>query len=411
MNRVAKICLGVSALIMLTFFAVQTCIVFRVCQPTYFLAEFGYACVILFMPPFFYVIYSFVSSTRIKEENINIQLKAIDKSNLVVVMDIDGVIKSINKNFSISTGYSESDVKGMNHNKLVPKDYRGSMEYSYFWRRLANGETVSGEFERVSKDGKQLWLFGHYTPVKDRHGKYTKVLKIATDITSQHEAEDMVNQKNSYIEHAAKILRHDMHSGINTYMPRGLTSLKRRITNEDIQRLKIQAPLKMLEEGLRHTQKVYLGVKEFTNLIKEDAQLDKKKCNLTEILKEYLKSTSYIKQVKIDNLPSVLVNEPLFCTAIDNLIRNGLKYNDSSTKFVSIYMQDNDHLCIEDNGRGMSQSEFNEYSKPYTRKKGQEEKGTGLGLNICLAILKEHGFSIRAEKKEQGTKLLINIKQ
>ena len=285
----SKISLIVAGLIMMTFFTVQTCIVFGICEPTLFLAKFGWGCVVFFMPPFFKVVQEF----------------------------------------------------------------------------LVNKQMIR----------------------------------------------DDLKKKNIYLEHAAKIIRHDMHSGINTYMPRGLTSLKRRITNEDIQRLKIQAPLKMLEEGLRHTQKVYLGVKEFTNLIKEDAQLDKKKCNLTEILKEYLKSTSYIKQVKIDNLPSVLVNEPLFCTAIDNLIRNGLKYNDSSTKFVSIYMQDNDHLCIEDNGRGMSQSEFNEYSKPYTRKKGQEEQGTGLGLNICLAILKEHGFSIRAEKKEQGTKLLINIKQ
>jgi len=411
MNRVAKICLGIAALIMLTFFAVQTCIVLRYCEPTYFLAEFGYACVILFMPPFFYVVYNFIRSTKIKEENIDLQLKAIDNSNLVVMMDMDGVIRSVNKNFSISTGYSENGVRGMNHSKLVPKDYRESMEYSYFWRRLSNGETVSGEFERVGKDGNPIWVFGHYTPVKDKNGKYTKVLKIATDITSQHEAEEQVNQKNSYLEHAAKILRHDMHSGINTYMPRGLTSLKRRITDEDIKSLKIEAPLKMLEEGLRHTQKVYLGVKEFTNLVKEDAQLDKEVCNLTEILQEYLKSTSYIKQVKIGLLPSISINEPLFCTAIDNLIRNGLKYNDSSTKFVSIYMQDNNHLCVEDNGRGMSQQDFVEYSKPYTRKKGQDEQGSGLGLNICLAILKEHGFSIRADKQEHGTKLLIKIKQ
>jgi hypothetical protein len=59
-------------------------------------------------------------------------------------------------------------------------------------------------------------------------------LKIATDVTKQHEAEDIVNQKNSYLEHAAKILRHDMHSGINTYMPRGLRSLKRRLTEDQL---------------------------------------------------------------------------------------------------------------------------------------------------------------------------------
>ena len=37
--------------------------------------------------------------------------------------------------------------------------------------------------------------------------------------------------KNTYLEHAAKILRHDMHSGINTYIPRGIRSLERRLEN------------------------------------------------------------------------------------------------------------------------------------------------------------------------------------
>ena len=103
------------------------------------------------------------------------------------------------------------------------------------------------------------------------------------------------------------------------------------------------------------------------------------------------------------------VNEALFCTAIDNLIRNGLKYNDSNSKIVEIQMEENS-LIIQDNGRGMTQEEFLHLSKPYTRKEGQKESGTGLGLNICVAILKEHGFEVTAEKNEIGTKMKIKLK-
>jgi hypothetical protein len=49
--------------------------------------------------------------------------------------------------------------------------------------------------------------------------------------------------------------------------------------------------------------------------------------------------------------------------------------------------------------------------KPYTRKEGQKESGTGLGLNICVAILEEHGFIIQCEKNEIGTKMKIKIKK
>ena len=410
MNRFAKICLGIAGAIMLTFFIVQTCIVFRWCEPTYFLAEFGYGCVIAFMPPFFYVVYDFIRTTKLKEANIDLQLNAIDKSNLVVMLDMDGYILSANKKFCSTMMCTEKELKYKQHKRMVSKEYGDSLEYHEFWERLKRGESISGEFERIAKDGTSRWLFGNYTPIQSSDGTYNKVLKIATDITLQHESEVLVNQKNSYLEHAAKILRHDMHSGINTYMPRGLSSLQRRLSEEKIKELKIDAPLRMLAEGLKHTQKVYAGVKEFTNLVKEDAQLDMKECNLSEILRNYLSSTSYVSQVKIDRLPFTQVNEPLFCTAIDNLIRNGLKYNDSSTKMIRVYMENNSTMCVEDNGRGITNEEFIELSKPYTRKEGQKEGGSGLGLNICIAILKEHGFKITAEKLDSGTKLKIKLK-
>jgi signal transduction histidine kinase len=200
-----------------------------------------------------------------------------------------------------------------------------------------------------------------------------------------------------------------MHSGINTYIPRGVTSLERRLKPNVIKELKLESPLKMIKEGLQHTQKVYKGVYEFTNLVKKDVVLEKTNCDLKKILNDYLSMTSYKQQVIISDLITIDVNESLFCTAIDNLIRNGLKYNDSDTKFVKIFMED-DMMIIQDNGRGLSQEDFNKLSEPYIRKESQKETGSGLGLNICLAILKEHKFSVTCEKNKVGTKIKIKFK-
>ena len=224
-----------------------------------------------------------------------------------------------------------------------------------------------------------------------------------------------LNKKNIYLEHAAKIIRHDMHSGINTYLPRGIKSLNRRLTEDNIKELKISSPLKLIQDGLHHAQKVYAGVYEFTNLVKEDAQLNTQSHNIKQILEDYLKLTAYKNQVVLsDNLPEGLeVNEALFCTAVDNFIRNGLKYNDSPTKFIKISLEANYHtgsyIVIEDNGRGLTGEEFIELSKPYARKQGQKESGTGLGLNISIEILREHGFKVFAEKQDNGTKIYIQI--
>jgi signal transduction histidine kinase len=172
--------------------------------------------------------------------------------------------------------------------------------------------------------------------------------------------------------------------------------------------LNISSPIQLIEDGLKHAQKVYSGVYEFTNMVKQEIQMSKSPKDVKVILNEYLRLTAYKNQVILnDNLPKDLeINEPLFCTAIDNLIRNGLKYNDSPTKFVKIYFED-DTLYVEDNGRGMTNEEFIKLSQPYKRNTNQKETGTGLGLNICTEILKEHGFKISSEKTNNGTKIKI----
>jgi light-regulated signal transduction histidine kinase (bacteriophytochrome) len=221
---------------------------------------------------------------------------------------------------------------------------------------------------------------------------------------------DELQYKNTYLEHAAKILRHDMHSGINVYIPRGIKSLERRLPDDVIEKYNLSSPLKLLKEGLTHTQKVYQGVYEFTNLVKQGKSLEFKEVKIDECLKKYLETTSYKDQVIIDVLPTARINESLFCTAIDNLIRNGLKYNDSENKLVIIYMLDNETLIVQDNGRGLSNEELIEYAKQNKRRENQKEEGSGLGLGICLAIIKEHRFDVTSEKIPQGTQIKIKIK-
>lgn len=191
----SKISLGIAALIMLTFFSVQSCIVFGICENSMMLAQFGYGCIIAFMPPFFMVVGELLKNIRLKEENVNAQLEAISKSNLVVTMTMDGKILSANDNFCDIMGCPEKNIVNKPHSAMVTPEYAKSKDYLKFWDTLRKGESITGEFERVAKDGSKKWLFGNYTPIMDEDGDYTTILKIATDITTQHEAEVIVNQK------------------------------------------------------------------------------------------------------------------------------------------------------------------------------------------------------------------------
>jgi PAS domain S-box-containing protein len=349
-----------------------------------------------------------VAETIEVSNSLNEMERFIDKASLISKTDAKGRITYVNKRFEDVSGFKLSEVIGKDHS-IVNSGHHSKQFWRDMYKTVIAGEIWNAVVTNKRKDGSLYYVDSYvkaeFHPETKQLIGYTSIRQDVTDIVN---STNEINKKNTYLEHAAKILRHDMHSGINTYIPRGISSLERRLPADVIEQYKLEAPLKMLKDGLVHTQKVYKGVYEFTNLVKQEVVLDKTPCNLQQILETYLSTTAYKSQVKIDPMPTVEVNESLFCTALDNLIRNGLKYNDNPTKYVHLYMEGKD-LVIQDNGRGMSQKDFEEWSKPYTRKENQRESGSGLGLNICVAILNEHKFTTSCEKNNIGTKFKIKV--
>lgn len=360
---------------------------------------------------------TFNQRKEIEKLNINLNNLVSSQTSYVLRTDMQGRHTYWNQKFEDEFGWVyEGNMMNGNSLLSICESHHG-IAYNAVMECISEvGKIVKVELDKPHKDGSRRSTLWEFVCLFDKDGNPFEVQCMGIDITDRVIAEKKIievlqeiEKKNTYLEHAAKIIRHDMHSGINTYIPRGLSSLERRLNEDIIKELKIDNPIKMIKEGLKHTQKVYKGVCEFTNLVKKDVVLEKKEFNLKSILYDYLSSTAYKSQVIIEDLGEYSVNEALFCTSIDNLIRNGLKYNDSDSKFVKITRID-DTIQVIDNGRGMSSEEFKFLSKPYTRKDGQKETGTGLGLNICIAILSEHGFDISCEKLLKGTKIKINLK-
>ena len=363
-------------------------------------------------------LYDSLEKLKNKEEEMMGIVTAINQSSATIEFCTNGFVINANNKFLEMTSYPTlHEIQGKHHTIFMEEDdYKDNEEYSEFWNDIKKGKSKYGEYMRIKKDGSHFWIAGTYTPILNSKGKTIKILKIANDITDSINQKIELERKNSYLEHASKILRHDMHSGINTYIPRGISSFERRLAKfseendihpEELDKM-FEGPMKLLKGGLAHSQKVYNGVKEFTNLVKKESTMEVSKLDLTLLLRNYLKNTAYSSSVSISELGEEIVNGSLFCTAIDNLIRNGLKYNDSNTKLVKIYRK-KENIIIEDNGRGMSKLEFEEYSKPYTRKHNNKESGSGLGLNICIAIIKEHGWKLNLLKSRKGTKLIVFV--
>ena len=113
------------------------------------------------------------------------QIEAIGKSQAVIHFDLNGNILKANDNFLSAMGYRLDEIKGRNHSMFVEPEYAKSHEYRAFWDHLRRGEFEAGQFKRIGKGGKEVWIEASYNPIMDEDGKPFKVVKYATDITKQ----------------------------------------------------------------------------------------------------------------------------------------------------------------------------------------------------------------------------------
>jgi methyl-accepting chemotaxis protein len=111
-------------------------------------------------------------------------LQALNRSLAIIEFDPRGQVLTANDNFLRVLGYRLDEIKGRHHRQFVDPAYAQSAEYQGFWDRLARGDFDAGEYKRLGKNGKEVWLQASYNPVRDGQGRVTKVVKVAADITA-----------------------------------------------------------------------------------------------------------------------------------------------------------------------------------------------------------------------------------
>jgi len=130
------------------------------------------------------------------------QLEAIGKLQAVIEFNLDGTIVTANDNFLKTLGYTLDEITGRHHSLFVDATYRESNDYRQFWRDLNDGRAQSGDFKRIGKGGREVWISAIYSPIRDTSGRPVKVVKFASDITSRKQAEADASRVMSMMENA-----------------------------------------------------------------------------------------------------------------------------------------------------------------------------------------------------------------
>lgn len=155
---------------------------------------------------------------------------------------------------------------------------------------------------------------------------------------------------------------------------------------------------------------------QYMRLDSESTDFIIKQLNLDDVVKEAVHKYARLfvrKKVKLqyDKVDAeVLSDEKWLAFVIEQLLSNAIKYAPNGT--VSIYMQGERTLVIEDNGIGIRAEDLPRVmEKGYTGYNGHIHKhSTGIGLYLCHRIMKKMNHEIRIESEEgKGTRVLLSF--
>jgi methyl-accepting chemotaxis protein len=192
------------------------------------------------------------------------KMESISKAQAIIEFQMDGTIVTANQNFSKTMGYSLEELKGRHHSMFVSDSFRNSPEYREFWARLNRGENCTGEFQRFAKGGKEVWLQASYNPIPDQNGKLVKVVKYASDITSDVKARqemtrilELVNSSSATLGSSAEEL-----TAVSTQMA----------ANAEETSAQANVVSAASEQVSKNVQTVSTGVEEMNSAIREIAK-------------------------------------------------------------------------------------------------------------------------------------------
>jgi len=137
--------------------------------------------------------------------------------------------------------------------------------------------------------------------------------------------------------------------------------------------------------------------------------LEKVQANLTEDI------NSKNAVINSDKLPSFYCDEAEFLLVFQNVIQNGIKYNDNERPTVNISTQKTDNhviISFKDNGIGIDEEYHNQIFQFFKRLHSSDKyMGTGLGLGLCKKIVNSYDGKIEVDSKAgEGSTFRIKLK-
>ena len=344
-----------------------------------------------------------VDITAFKARNAEFEgtVAAIGRALAVVEFDLTGRVRTANANFLAMTGYALDEVQGRHHRMFCTPEQAADPAYARLWERLAQGEIEAGEYLRLGKGGRAVWIQASYNPIFDAEGRPFKVVKFATDLTQRRAMEQELRDAKERAELAAAArstflanMSHEIRTPMNAII--GFTEALLDSPLDTAQRRQLGT----VHHAARSMLRLLNDILDTAKLEKGAVDLEIEDFSLRELCEQILASLRIAAGKK--GLPLVLdypEAEPdhlrgdalRLQQVLVNLLGNAIKFTERGQVALRVrYAQGELQLDVEDTGIGIEAAQLERIFDPFAQADASTTRrfgGTGLGTTISRQLV------------------------
>ncbi len=348
--------------------------------------------------------------TAFKERNAEFEstVRAINRALAVVEFDMQGRVLHANDNFLSLMGYGLQEIVGQHHRMFCEPAYAQTEAYAQFWQQLRSGQLDGGEYQRLGKDGRRIWIQATYNPIFDAQGQPFKVVKFATDLTQRRAMEQELRTAKERAEQAAAArstflanMSHEIRTPMNAII--GFTEALLDTPMDAQQR----RHLGTVQHAARSMLRLLNDILDTAKLEKGAVELEIADFSLQEVCDQILASLRIhagkkglaLQCMTDDRVPPYLRGDALrLQQVLLNLLGNALKFTERGHVLLRLDYHDGTLVMeVEDTGIGIAAQHLERIFDPFAQADASTTRqfgGTGLGTTISRQLVELMGGSI-----------------
>ncbi len=331
-----------------------------------------------------------ITTNRLMESEQRYRSLFENDGDMVVSVDVSGIILSANPSTETTLGYKTDEIIGMNYSGFVAVDRREDWHQRYM--QVLQGRSQFATTRLVHKDGRRFDVHEKKIPIVS-DGKVAGFFCIVRDITRQKEAEELLikSERLSAVGQLAAGIAHEIRNPLTVLKgfvqlmqspvaqsPETKTAFYLGVMKGEFDR--IELILNELLVFAKPTERL-LERYDCAELVEDVIHLMTPEANLRNIvILHRVASESYPILCEKNRMKQVLVN--VIKNAIEAMTAGG-----DIVVGVTAANEDSVSILVRDSGPGIPDGEMARIGEPFYTTKNT---GTGLGLMVSRKIVEAH---------------------